>query len=93
MDDGVRRGLGAWADSQDGDEFSDGITRGPDPEVVGLVAQGGGKFVRLEMTQSEVMEEVRMEPGHVYPRAGEPQANGDLSAERVGRCRRWTGPS
>lgn len=56
MDDGVRHDLSARANLEGGDEFGDRVAGGPDPEVVGLVAQGGEEFIPLKMAEGQVLE-------------------------------------
>jgi len=78
MDDGVRHDLSGRANLEGGDELGDGVAGGPDPEVEGLIAQGGEQFVELKMAEGEVVEEVRVDLVGVLAGACEPKANSCL---------------
>jgi hypothetical protein len=78
MDDGMRQGLGAWADLERGDQFGDWVESSPHPESMCLEAQGGEEFVQWEMAEGQVVEEVSVDLFRVLPGAGQPQANGYL---------------
>jgi hypothetical protein len=61
-----------------GDEFGLGIESDPDPEIVGLVPEGGVELIELEMANLQIAEEVRVHFFGVGASAGEPEAQGGV---------------
>jgi hypothetical protein len=53
--------LGAWAQSQGGNDLGLHVNRHPYPELVALVAQPGFQFIQLDVPQVEGAEKMAMD--------------------------------
>ena len=70
--------LSAWAELEGGDELGLRIESDPDPQIMGLVTEGGVEFIELQMADFQVTEEVRVDLFGVRAGAGEPEAEGGV---------------